>query len=411
MRDEFVEHLFNLDTAFAAARGRPMWQAELQGGRGRRDVRSQTPHPRPESTSLWMWNALAAGASGIVFWQWRPELLGPESPGYGLTTPAGDPTLRLEAVSGFASVAGLADLAGRRPDEPHVALLVSRRTALLAYASDKRMDIYRDAVMGAYQMLIDLDLPVLVMHEDVVERDGLPSHIDRVIWPMPSVASAPLASALTAFVKKGGRLVTEALPGEYGSDGRRQTIAPGFGLAELLGVREIEPDSDMVDIELEGLVLRGAWQRALVNTTAEVLGTFVDGMPGVTSRRYGNGVAVHIGTYPSVAYARDAGQESRIILGRLLDQALVPRPVLWVTPRVGLVGRGATTRDGRRLGFALNWTSDDAEAAVDFVAQAISVTDPRGVALSKGATIEVPPKSGVLFVESPAAPVDDEYRA
>jgi Beta-galactosidase len=73
MDDDPVEHLFNLDAARSAAAGKPFWQAELQGGRGRRYGRQSTPHPTPDTVGLWLWNALATGASGVVFWQWRPD--------------------------------------------------------------------------------------------------------------------------------------------------------------------------------------------------------------------------------------------------------------------------------------------------------------------------------------------------
>jgi beta-galactosidase len=282
-----------------------------------------------------------------------------------------------------------------------VALLVSRRAALFAFASDRQMDIYRDAVLGAYRLLTDLDLPVMVLHEDFVERDGVPAHVDRIYWPMPTIATEPLASAISSFVEGGGRLVSEALPGEYGPDGRRQVVAPGFGLDHLLGVREIEPDSDIYDIEVDGDTLQGAWQRALVEVrSADVIGSFQDGAPAVTTRLLGDGIAIHIGTYPSVAYCRDRGRQSRVVVGRFLDEEAVPRPVRWLSPMAGLVGRGATTKDGRRLRFALNWTDADTEGAVDFEARVIRAAAPEGEVIAGGATVQVPARSGVLFVET-----------
>ena len=116
MADDPIEHLFNLDAARAVADGKPFWQTELQGGRARRDGVKSTPHPRPAVIALEMWNALASGATGILFWQWRPELLGPESPGYGLCAPDGGLTSRVEAASGFAHlVARLPELASGKP--------------------------------------------------------------------------------------------------------------------------------------------------------------------------------------------------------------------------------------------------------------------------------------------------------
>jgi len=36
------------------------------------------PPARIPSRHSWIWNAIASGARGVVFWQWRPELLGPD---------------------------------------------------------------------------------------------------------------------------------------------------------------------------------------------------------------------------------------------------------------------------------------------------------------------------------------------
>lgn len=402
MGDDLVEHMMNLDTARDAAAGRPFWQAELQGGMGRRDAHQQTTQPRPDTVALWMWDALAAGAGGIMFWQWRPELLGPESPGYGLTTPSGDPTPRLEAVTAFADIAARQELAERVPDAASTALLLSRRTALLTFAADRHMGLYREAAMGAYRLLLDLDLPVHVLHEDAVFREGVPAHVERLYWPMPGVADVPLADALTAFVERGGRLVAEALPGEHGPDGRRQPMAPGFGLDALFGVSEVEPDADLLDIELAGGTLRGAWRRARVDTSVAVLGTFVDGRPGVTLRQTGSGrgIALHVATYPSVAYARERDAASRAALGELLDAAAVRRPLRWVQPAPGLVGRGGRTADGRRLAFALNWTDEDAAATFDVAARVVRGPLSSDRLAPAGTGIAVPARSAVLLVEA-----------
>ena len=200
MNDDPVEHLMNLDTARAAAAGKPFWQTELQGGRGRRAGRASTPHPRPQIVALEMWNALAAGARGVLFWQWRPELLGPESPGYGLCAVDGSPTARLRAVTDFAAMAKRTpELFSSAPAPASVGLIVSRRTAIHAFATDRTMDIYRQSVMGAYRLLLDADLTVEFLHEEEIERVGLPSRFSSVFHPMPTVVGETLAERLVGM--------------------------------------------------------------------------------------------------------------------------------------------------------------------------------------------------------------------
>ncbi|MEV0713260.1 beta-galactosidase [Asanoa sp. NPDC050611] len=370
MADDHVEHLFNLDTARGAADGKPFWQAELQGGRGRRYGRDSTPHPAPSTVALWMWNALAAGASGVMFWQWRPELLGPESPGYGLCAPDGSVTERVAAASGFAAAVRSLDGAVAAPGS--VGLLVSRDSALHAFASDRSMSLYRDAVLGAYRVLLDADLPIEILHADRVAVDGVPAHVTSLYWPMPSVAGAELGSALGAFVHRGGTLLSEAAPGEYDPLGRRRPSVPGAGLAGLFGVRQVDADI-VTSVPVGGLT--GHWQReTLAVADAAVVATFADGTPGIVRK----GGAVLVATYPSLGYAAtgDAGTREALV------DLLAPdhrRALTWDRPGPGLLHRVLTRPDGAPVVVAVNWTDAEQKAVVS------------------GTNVTVPARSGAFF--------------
>jgi beta-galactosidase GanA len=395
MADDHVEHLFNLDTARDAAGGKPFWQAELQGGRGRRDGVLSTGQPAPDVVRLWIWNSLAAGSSGVMFWQWRPELLGPESPGYGLCTPSGDVSPRVAAVADLAPLATHPALEGRTAAPPEVALLVSRRSALHAFATDRTMDVYRDAVMGAYRLLVDAGLSVAVLHEDQVTRDGVPADVSRLYWPMPTVADAGLDAALTRFVGAGGRLVAEAAPGEYTPLGWRRPVVPGGALADLFGVRQIDADVAAAEIAVGEGRLRGAWQREDLDLLdAEVLGTFTDtGSPAVTRRSAGAGSATLIGTYPSLAYAAKPDPATRAAVTDLLGAA--PAGLAeWDTPQPGLIRRSARLTDGRHAVVLVNWTFDDQPGRTT-VPMSPLTGGPAATAFT------VPRRSGLLLVTGP----------
>jgi beta-galactosidase len=396
MGDDPVEHLFNLDAARGAAAGKPYWQAELQGGRGRRDGYHGTRHPTPDTVALWMWNALAAGAAGIVFWQWRPELLGPESPGYGLCTPEGEPTARTRAVTDFAAVAADPSLRERAPEPASVGLLVSRRSALHAYATDRGMDLYRDAVMGAYRMLADADEPVEILHDTRVESDGVPAHITAVLWPMPATAGPRLAAALDAFVRRGGTLVAEAAPGEYDHRGARRPRVPGAGLDELFGVHQVEADAcDDVALHLgDGEILPGRWQRDHLRlTTAAAVASFADGAPGITRHQAGAGQAILVATYPSLAYAARRDPAGRRGLMSLLGAPRAHRMLTWHDPQPGLISRPLRLAGDRRAVIAVNWTTTDHKARCDRPVLPLS-----GQATSPDVTVTVPARSGQIFI-------------
>jgi beta-galactosidase len=347
---------------------------------------------------MWMWNALAAGATGVMFWQWRPELLGPESPGYGLTTADGSSTDRVEAVSAFAAVASLPQLEGRRVTQPAVGLVVSRLTALHAFATDRSMDLYRDAVLGAYRAFTDADVPIQFVHEGQLERAGVPDNVRSLYWPMPSVASERTMAAIESFVTRGGRLIAEAGPAEYTPTGHRRPTVPPAALARIFGATELETTS--VDARERSSTDWGEldfqWQREIIETTtAQVRGAFSDGTPAVVEHRIGEGSSVLIAGYPSIAYARGGMRATSATLASLLG-ARAHRDSGWVDPRAGLVTRSADAADGAILTFALNWTSEVAHFRVADDASVLS-----GPA-ADGGVVPVPGMSALLVVTTAA---------
>ena len=74
------------------------WNEEIYSGMSPGGVKwgNQT---KPEELSILLWMTLIYGASGAMFWQYRPDYMAFESPGYNLASLDGKPTQRLEAVS------------------------------------------------------------------------------------------------------------------------------------------------------------------------------------------------------------------------------------------------------------------------------------------------------------------------
>jgi beta-galactosidase GanA len=304
MNDDPVVHLFHLEATRAASASRVFWQSELQGGRGRREGFASTPHQDRQRTEAWVWTALAAGAKGVLFWQWRPELLGPESPGYGLCTPSGESTERTAAATDMARVlADFPELSTSRPVPATVGIIVSRKTALLAFASDRSMDLYALALLGAYRAFTDFDVPVHFVHEDEIARVGVPHELDSLYWPMPLLAERRLAEGLRAFVERGGLLVAEAAPAHYTEGGWCAEVIPGHGLTELFGAVELESDiAAESSVSQDDCVIRGQWLRERLKPgTGDVIGHFDDGSPAVI-RNESAGIAILIGTFVALAY-------------------------------------------------------------------------------------------------------------
>jgi beta-galactosidase len=399
MSDDHVEHLMNLDTARDAAAGKPYWQTELQGGRGRRAGTASTGHPRPEIVTMEMWNAIAAGARGVLFWQWRPELLGPESPGYGLCAVDGSLTARARAAGAFAAMLRrVPELAATRPRAPVVGLAVSRRTAVHAFATDRTMNIYRRSVMGAYRLLLDADVEVAFLHEDQIERGEIPAAVRVIYHPMPAVISDAASAQLAEWVARGGRLVSEGAPGEYDERGWHRHHAPPERLRAVFGVRGVEVDavSGTLPFTIDGLPAAGSWIRDVFELEgAQPAGHFADGGLAACRNTYGKGDAILLATCPSVAYDGDRSGETRAALVRLLD---VPHEtfVTWEAPRPGLMLRRHDLGDGRHAAFTLNWTT--APARVTAARGAVPHGLAASVSLSQGQTLTLEPFSGAFIV-------------
>jgi hypothetical protein len=79
-------------------RGKPVWGAEFQGG----PIGSEMfpgRIPSKEDIRLWMYAGLAAGMTGISFWNHRPEIFWGECNGFGILDQTGETTERAEEIS------------------------------------------------------------------------------------------------------------------------------------------------------------------------------------------------------------------------------------------------------------------------------------------------------------------------
>jgi beta-galactosidase GanA len=389
--DDPALHLFHLEMTRDAARGRPFWQAELQGGRGRREGRESTPHPDPASIESWIWHDILVGAKGVMFWQWRPELLGPESPGYGLCSPDGSPTARTQVISRMATtLAGFPELGDSRPVAPDVAILVSRKTPLLAEASEGSMDLYARSLLGVYRAFLERNVSIQFAHEDHLEQEGVTPTIKALYWPMPSYASGQLADALVRYVETGGLLIAEASPAAYVGGGAYSPRVPAHGLDRLFGGRVIDSDVGDSTIAANGQIVVGAWARdQLIVAGAEIVGRFDDGSPAILRNQFGAGVAYLVGTYPSLAFedTLDPGTGDWIV-ATTLGRARIEAMPLLVREHV---------LDGRRILVVVNRTDKAVERTLPGSGRLVRQSG--GVAAADGMlTVSLKARTGAVAV-------------
>jgi len=283
------------------------------------------------------------------------------------------------------------------PAPAAIGLIVSRRTAIHAFATDRTMDIYRQSVMGAYRLLLDADLPVEFLHEDEIERSGAPSHLGSIYHPMPTVVGETLAERLAEWVEAGGRLVSEAAPGGYDERGWHRSEAPPATLRRLFGVRSIETDAvpGETAFTIGQSRLSGAWVREAIELAgASKIGFFDDGEVAATSHKFGAGEAIWIGACPSVGYNLRRDASTRAAIASLLPSRR-PGHVRWVDPAPGLMLRSHILPNGAEIMFALNWSDWPQRLELVHPTELHDIEGSR--VLSAHTRWEMPPLSGGLF--------------
>lgn len=92
------DRYFSFDWSRSIGQNGRWWHEEIYAGMSPGGVIWRKQSEPAELTTL-MWMTLAAGGAGCLFWQYTPEYLSFEAPGYSLTAPDRSPTPRLNAVS------------------------------------------------------------------------------------------------------------------------------------------------------------------------------------------------------------------------------------------------------------------------------------------------------------------------
>ncbi|NLE30494.1 MAG: cellulase family glycosylhydrolase [Phycisphaerae bacterium] len=312
------------DMVRGASGGKTFWTAEMQAGpAGEGLTHSKTP--TPNDLKLWNWVSLATGAKGILYWQWRPELLGPESPGFGLCQLDGSPGERTRTASFFARLIHQhAELRESSPIRGDVAIAVVPESQIFCHVADRSAGKYAQSIKGIYRALSQAGYQV-----DFVRMDEITDY-PLLYLPFPLMLEETTASALVEYVRNGGTLISEACPAQFGDGGFTQVISPGYGLHDVFGVQAAEGPESLDDEvpairwneqDVDCIVHR----QRLTATGATILAEYCDGGPAITCHTFGRGRAVLIGTYPGIAAEWGSGESARLLVELAGYVGILPR--------------------------------------------------------------------------------------
>ena len=313
---------------------------------------------------------LAGGARGVLYLRWRSLLDGPLFGAFGLYSNDGTPNERsAEAakIAHWANSAKTSALFAAKPRKAGVGIVVYDQAQefnrIIAQAGAQKF--YARCQWGAYRMFFDARIPVDFVHFDDI------GEYDTLYFAYPIQLDAADAVKLADWVRGGGRLVCEGLPGYFGDGGHVGAAQPNNGLDAVFGVKEMSVEF-MPDIgerirfnvacggggaagcpyikEVQD-VPGGLFRQSYTITGAEALGAYTDAdadsdnEAAIAYNRYGDGQAMLIGTYPSEGYFNTSSPRTLDMLkallakiGRLNESGLAASPMVQASVNEGSDG-------------------------------------------------------------------------
>lgn len=229
--------------AISAARGKFFYNAEWHINFG-----STSMHQRVIDWNTFLYEALPQlgwGVRGFLYWQFRAETLGLESPAWGLVRPDGSdrPVTRhaerfIEMLSPYIN-----RLMKSRRAPSRIGVFRSRKNEIFHFCIEHQLknlhaglELYSDA-------LYELNLPFRFIDGAQLESDALEG-LALLILPSAYFLSVCEADALDRYLQQGGVVVADGHLGGYdATTGRHSPCTPGCGLAARWGIIEAESTS------------------------------------------------------------------------------------------------------------------------------------------------------------------------
>jgi beta-galactosidase len=258
----------------------------------------------PGQMRLWSFQAVARGADGVMFFQWRQSRAGAEKH-HSAMVPHGpvetSPTWH-EVVRLGAELRRLDDVCGTRvPAEVAVVFDWESWWALELPSKPSALVRALDQARAYYRHLFDAN----------ITADFAPSIRDLssyklVLVPNLYLVSDDAAANLNRYVSKGGTLVMSGFSGIV--DDHEHIRLGGYPapFREMLGLRvedflPLGPDQVMPVRFHDGSHTNGRiWSELIEPDAAEVIATYdggpLKGKPAVTRHRFGKGNAAYVGT-------------------------------------------------------------------------------------------------------------------
>lgn len=333
------------------------------------------------------YHALASGAKGIVYWQYRGERLSTESFDAGLVSVGGEATDRSREVGRVIRVvkAHEATFASARLPKAAVAMpydyqidLMSRieaESAPAGYADhgSSLLYPYKLALRGTHLAMWELDMPMDVVPSEEYEQI---LNYDAVYLPCPRMISEAQVKVLDTFVSNGGLLICEPSPAMRDANGWLQPSVPPGQLYALLGAREASRLFAQKESVLTASCGRITCPSNLYVTAlqvdegeavagrAEVIASWDDGRAAAVSHAYGRGRTVYLGFPLGEVYFHTRDEAILRWMGETLRSHDVEIEELLGERRRDIRARRLLGADGSQILFIFNYREEPVDVAI-----------------------------------------------
>jgi beta-galactosidase len=314
--------------------------------------RERNAMKKPNQMRLWSYQALARGANGILFFQWRAAKAGAEK-FHGAMVPHAGKDTRV-----FREVAQLGNELKQLSD-----LVTTTNKAEVAIVFDwenwwaLELDSHPSADMNVWKFAPYYAALYAAGHTcdfvpSTVSVDKLRQY-KLVVVPNLYLTKAGVGDAFEQYVAEGGHIVIGAFSGIANGDDHIWLGGYPAPFRKLLGIRIEEYEAlgagqqNQIVTDDEESFACETWRDAIQLEGARMLARFGEDFyadaPAITQNAFGKGSAVYVGTCPELP-------AMQWLMRRLCDEAGVVAP-LAAPPGVEVTVREG---DGRKFTFVLN---------------------------------------------------------
>jgi beta-galactosidase len=345
----------------SAARGKVAYNVESHVNFG-----SLRRHQRivdlPKLLADWL-PQIGLGVKGFLYWQFRPETLGTESPAWGVVNLDGSDRAVTTASRDFWKTISphVQSLMSCPPTPADIGIYKSRKNELFHFCMDKQLGLLSDAVEGYLQNLYWMSYRFRFVSNKMLECGEL-AGLKLLILPSPIYMTHEEVDQLDQWVRSGGVVLCDPHVATYDATrGRHTRQMPGIGLVERWGIREIESTATQ-HLKLEQSQLEGVINPDELKAWASTGGVGGEFVPirlnsGTTAWGGGSRYAVLDGGSPNSAETLGSfdGQRPTILFKRI-DQG----GVFYCGSNLG---QGAAKRDATGLRDLLRQAATRANVA------------------------------------------------